>query len=88
MDELKRDDPDNILEGWSALYHVDRVSLKVSASDILADSFPELQSHRRFQNLEARGYDLRALPVFRFDSVVEERPSVTASRLTPISSMP
>jgi hypothetical protein len=72
MDELKRDDPDNILEGWSALYHVDRVSLKVSASDILADSFPELQSHRRFQNLEARGYDLRALPVFRFDSVVEE----------------
>jgi formylglycine-generating enzyme required for sulfatase activity len=36
------------------------------------DSFPELQSHRRFQNLEARGYDLRAIPSFRFDRVVEE----------------
>jgi formylglycine-generating enzyme required for sulfatase activity len=42
------------------------------AFSIRTDSFPELQSHRRFQNLEARGYDLRALPVFRFDSVVEE----------------
>jgi hypothetical protein len=43
------------------------------AFTIRTDSFPELQSHRRFQNLEARGYDLRALPVFRFDSVVEEQ---------------
>jgi formylglycine-generating enzyme required for sulfatase activity len=42
------------------------------AFTIRTDSFPELQSHHRFQNLEARGYDLRALPVFRFDSVVEE----------------
>jgi formylglycine-generating enzyme required for sulfatase activity len=42
------------------------------AFTIRADSFPELQSHRRFQNLEARGYDLRTIPVFRFDSVVEE----------------
>jgi formylglycine-generating enzyme required for sulfatase activity len=42
------------------------------AFTIRTDSFPELQSHRRFQNLQARGYDLRALPVFRFDSVVEE----------------
>jgi formylglycine-generating enzyme required for sulfatase activity len=42
------------------------------AFTIRTDSFPELQSHRRFQTLEARGYDLRALPVFRFDSVVEE----------------
>ena len=39
---------------------------------IRTDSFPELQSHRRFQDLEARGYDLRTIPVFRFDSVVEE----------------
>lgn len=31
----KRDDPDAILEGWSALYHVDRVNGRVSASDIL-----------------------------------------------------
>src|SRR5262245_32174393 len=36
------------------------------------DSFPEMQSHRLFRGLEARGYDLRAMPVFRFDSVVEE----------------
>ncbi len=42
------------------------------AFTIRTDSFPELQRHRRFQNLEARGYDLRALPVFRFESVVEE----------------
>jgi hypothetical protein len=35
VDDLKRDDPDTILEGWSALYHVDRVTLKVLASDIL-----------------------------------------------------
>lgn len=31
----KRDDPDAILEGWSSLYHVDRTSLTVTASDIL-----------------------------------------------------
>jgi formylglycine-generating enzyme required for sulfatase activity len=42
------------------------------AFTIRTDSFPELQSHRRFQNLNARGYDLRALPVFRFASVIEE----------------
>jgi hypothetical protein len=42
------------------------------AFTIRSDSFPELQSHRRFRGLEARGYDLRPLPVFRFDSVIEE----------------
>jgi len=42
------------------------------AFTIRTDCFPELQSHRRFQDLKARGYDLRAIPVFRFDSVVEE----------------
>lgn len=31
----KRDDPDSILEGWSALWHVDRTSMEVTASDIL-----------------------------------------------------
>ncbi len=36
------------------------------------DSFAELQSHPRFQSLEVRGYDLRALPVFHFDDVVDE----------------
>src|SRR5215831_2802122 len=34
FDQAKRDDPDSILEGWSALYHVDRVNLRVSASDL------------------------------------------------------
>jgi hypothetical protein len=42
------------------------------ALTIRTDSFSELQSHRRFRDLEARAYDLRAIPVFRFDSVVEE----------------
>jgi hypothetical protein len=42
------------------------------AFTIRTDSFPELQNHRRFGHLEARIYDLRAIPVFRFDSIVEE----------------
>jgi formylglycine-generating enzyme required for sulfatase activity len=42
------------------------------AFTIRTDNFSELQRHRRFQNLEARGYDLRAIPVFRFESVVGE----------------
>ncbi|MGH7880013.1 MAG: hypothetical protein ACREQD_11025, partial [Candidatus Binataceae bacterium] len=42
------------------------------AFTIRTDSFPEVQRHRRFRGLEARGYDLRSLPVFRFDTVVEE----------------
>jgi hypothetical protein len=55
-----------------------RVALAARATNwqlaftVRTDSFPALQNHRRFQNLEARGYDLRAIPVFRFDSVVEE----------------
>jgi formylglycine-generating enzyme required for sulfatase activity len=36
------------------------------------DSFAEVQSHRLFRGLEARGYDLRTMSVFRFDMVVEE----------------
>jgi hypothetical protein len=35
IDTNKRDDPDTILEGWSALWHIDRTSLAISASDIL-----------------------------------------------------
>jgi formylglycine-generating enzyme required for sulfatase activity len=42
------------------------------ACTIRTDSFPELQSHRRFQNLEARGYDLRVIPGYRFESIVED----------------
>lgn len=47
------------------------------------NSLPELQSHRAFQGLEARGYDLRPIPVLRFDRVVEEptkRYGVTVDR--------
>lgn len=32
----KRDDPDTILEGWSALWHIDRLTLAVTHSDILS----------------------------------------------------
>ena len=39
---------------------------------IRTDSFPELQRHPRFEGLEIRSYDLRSIPVFRFDHVVEE----------------
>ena len=39
---------------------------------IRTDTFPKLQAHRRFQDLKGRAYDLRSVPAFRFDSVVEE----------------
>jgi hypothetical protein len=42
------------------------------ACTVRTDSFPELQSHRRFRGLEARSFDLRAMQTFRFDSVVEQ----------------
>jgi formylglycine-generating enzyme required for sulfatase activity len=52
------------------------LSSEVSAWQLIfsvrTDSFRELQEHRRFQDLKARVFDLRAIPVFRFDSVVEE----------------
>lgn len=35
LDVLKRDDPTSILEGWSAIFHVDRIDMSVTASDIL-----------------------------------------------------
>jgi hypothetical protein len=35
IETSKRDDPDTILEGWSALWHIDRTSLAITASDIL-----------------------------------------------------
>lgn len=31
----KRDDPDSILEGWSAVWHVDRLTQAITASDML-----------------------------------------------------
>ena len=38
---------------------------------IRTDSFTELQSHARFNDLKMLGYDLRSMPIFRFDDVVE-----------------
>jgi hypothetical protein len=35
IDTAKRDDPDTILEGWSALWHIDRTTLDITYSDIL-----------------------------------------------------
>jgi hypothetical protein len=35
LEITKRDDPDTVLEGWSALWHIDRTSLNITASDIL-----------------------------------------------------
>jgi formylglycine-generating enzyme required for sulfatase activity len=53
-----------------------RVALSTSGWHLVfttrSDSFLEMQSHRVFRGLEARGYDLRTMPIFRFDSVVEE----------------
>jgi formylglycine-generating enzyme required for sulfatase activity len=45
------------------------------AFTIRSDSFPELQANRRFQDLNARAYDLRALKAYRFDLVIE-RPAL------------
>ena len=42
------------------------------AFTIRTDSFPELQNHPRFKNMESQGYDLRSLPIFRFDDVVQK----------------
>ena len=39
---------------------------------VRSDSFGELQAHPRFRGLEVELYDLRPLPVFRFDNVIEE----------------
>jgi len=35
IDEKHRDNPDSILEGWSSLWHIDRLTLETTASDIL-----------------------------------------------------
>jgi len=36
------------------------------------DNDSNAHGHRRFENLEARGYDLRAIPIVYFDNVIEE----------------
>jgi hypothetical protein len=52
-----------------------RVALDTSGWHLVfttrSDSFPDMQSHRVFRGLEARGYDLRTMPVPRFRTVVE-----------------
>jgi formylglycine-generating enzyme required for sulfatase activity len=77
-------------ESAEALADYLRVALATTRSPwqlaftIRTDSFPELQAHRRFQNLEARGYDLRAIPIFYFDNVIEgpaKRYGVTVDNL-------
>jgi hypothetical protein len=35
LDDSQRDQPDSILEGWSALWHIDRLTLATTASDVL-----------------------------------------------------
>lgn len=35
IDEGKRDDPDTVLEGWSAFWHINRTTLDITASDVL-----------------------------------------------------
>jgi formylglycine-generating enzyme required for sulfatase activity len=71
-EELARAEGDN----GQALADYLRVALAAATSWYLAftirnDSLPELQSHRRFRDLKLHLYDLRAMPVFRFESVVE-----------------
>lgn len=39
---------------------------------IRTDSFSELQESSKFSGIETRGYDLRAMPVFRFDDVIKK----------------
>jgi hypothetical protein len=65
-------------ESGQALADYLRVALASAESSwqlaftVRSDGLSELQSHRRFQDLEARGYDLRAVPAFRFGDVVEQ----------------
>lgn len=35
LTDKERDNPDAVLEGWSSMYHVDRTTLEVTASDVL-----------------------------------------------------
>ena len=55
-----------------------RLALKTEAShwqlvfSIRTDSFPELQNHARFRDMETRGFDLRAIALFRLDDLIVE----------------
>jgi formylglycine-generating enzyme required for sulfatase activity len=73
-EELARSDGESgeALAGYLQAALASTASRWQLAFTIRTDSFPELQRHRRFQDLRARAYDLRAVPTFRFDSVIEE----------------
>ena len=72
-EELARADGKNaeiLVDYLRASLGVTRGSWQLALT-VRTDSFPELQSHSRFQGLEARGYDLRSLSISRFVNVVE-----------------
>jgi formylglycine-generating enzyme required for sulfatase activity len=72
-EELTRGDA----EGCDALADYLRAALQSNRSrwslafTVRTDSFPELQQHKRFQSIEARGYDLRSIPTYRLGDVIE-----------------
>ena len=84
-EELARADGDSgdALAAYLRAALASAVSRWQLAFTIRTDSFPELQRHRRFQDLKARGYDLRAVPAFRFDSVIEEPAMRYGARVDP-----
>ena len=65
-------------ESGEALADYMRAALASETSDwqlaftVRTDSFPELQRYHQFEDLEVRGYDLSALPVFLFNDVVKD----------------
>lgn len=59
LKDTERDHPDKILEGWSKLYHVDRCSLEVSASDVLVGEdgtviFPESPASAFYDSVKVK----------------------------------
>jgi len=50
LDDSKRDDPDAILEGWSALWHIDRITNEITASDVITgeDGIVEFDASKAF----------------------------------------
>ena len=59
LKDTERDNPDKILEGWSKLYHVDRCSLEVSASDVLVGEdgtvvFPESPASAIYESVKLK----------------------------------
>jgi hypothetical protein len=64
----KRDDPDTVLEGYSALWHVDRVTHEVTISDILVgedgeQEFPQAQAYYDSVKVELNEPPLKSVSV-------------------------